>query len=181
MTNERQRAQGSSKRERDTVGERIEVDGPWERVEKTYLYVDLVSSLFGGIVLTLIAGVITYFASSQNWVIIGIVGGITLAWTVLQAVLSFFRARTIGYRLREDDLLVRRGMLFRRFVAVPYGRLQIVDIEQGPIERIFGLKRLKFVTAAASSGVVLPGLSDARAEELRDELVAVAESRRAGL
>lgn len=163
------------------MGERIEVDGPWERVEKKYLYVDLISSLVGGVVLTLIAGIIAYFASSQNWLIIGIVTGITLAWMVLSAVLSFFRTRTIGYRLREDDLLVRRGMLYRRFVAVPYGRLQIVDIVQGPIERMFGLKRLKFVTAAASSGVELPGLSDERAEELRDELVAVAESRRAGL
>ncbi|WP_293697939.1 PH domain-containing protein [uncultured Agrococcus sp.] len=163
------------------MGERIEVDGPWERVEKKYLYVDLVSSLIGGLILTIAAGVITYFASSQNWVIIGIVAGITLAWMVLQAVLSFFRTRTIGYRLRDDDLLVRRGMLFRRFVAVPYGRMQIVDIEQGPLERMFGLKKLKFVTAAAASAVVLPGLSDQRAEELRDELVTVAESRRAGL
>lgn len=163
------------------MGDRIEIEGAWERVENTYLYVDLFSSLISGVIVTLIAGTIAYFASGQNWVIIGIVGGVTLAWMILNAVLSFFRTRTIGYRLREDDLLVRRGMLFRRFVAVPYGRLQIVDIEQGPIERIFKLKKLKFVTAAASSGVVLPGLSDVRAEQLRDQLVAVAESRRAGL
>ncbi|MCU1402065.1 MAG: hypothetical protein JWM70_389, partial [Microbacteriaceae bacterium] len=40
---------------------------------------------------------------------------------------------------------------------------------------------LKFVTAAAAAGVTLPGLPEADADALRDELVALAESRRAGL
>ena len=47
--------------------------------------------------------------------------------------------------------------------------------------RAFGLAELKFVTAAASTGILIPGLPLARAEELRDHLVAVAETRRAGL
>ena len=42
------------------MGERIEIDEQWERVERKYLYVDLVSSLIGGVILMLIAGVITY-------------------------------------------------------------------------------------------------------------------------
>jgi membrane protein YdbS with pleckstrin-like domain len=37
------------------------------------------------------------------------------------------------------------------------------------------------VTAAASSSVAIPGLPVADAEELRDQLVALAETRRAGL
>ena len=47
--------------------------------------------------------------------------------------------------------------------------------------RALGLSELKFVTAAASSAVVIPGLPEAEAEELRDSLVELAESRRAGL
>lgn len=163
------------------MGDRIEIDEQWERVERRYLWVDLFSTLISGVVLMAMGGVIAFFSSSQNWLIVGLVVGIVLVWTVVSGIFSFFRQRTIGFKLREDDLLVRRGMLFRRFVAVPYGRLQIVDIEQGPIERMFKLKKLKFVTAAAASAVVLPGLSDTRAESLRDELIAVAESRRAGL
>jgi membrane protein YdbS with pleckstrin-like domain len=37
------------------------------------------------------------------------------------------------------------------------------------------------VTAAAATGVTIPGLPEADAEELRDKLVALAETRRAGL
>ena len=69
----------------------------------------------------------------------------------------------------------------KRFVSVPYGRMQLVDINRGPLDRALGLSELKFVTAAAATGVVIPGLPEADAETLRDELVALAESRRAGL
>jgi membrane protein YdbS with pleckstrin-like domain len=91
------------------------------------------------------------------------------------------RVRSIGYQLRDDDLLFRRGLLFQRFVSVPYGRMQLVDINRGPLARAVGLSELKFVTAAAATGVVIPGLPEAVAEELRDRLVALAETRRAGL
>ena len=91
------------------------------------------------------------------------------------------RVRAIGYQLRDDDLLFRRGIMFQRFVAVPYGRMQLVDINRGPLARAVGLTELKLVTAAAASGVTIPGLPEQDAEELRDRLVALAESRRAGL
>jgi uncharacterized protein len=76
---------------------------------------------------------------------------------------------------------MRRGILWQRTVAVPYGRMQLVDIAHGPLDRGFGIAQLKLVTAAATSAVVLPGLTQAAAEELRDTLVRVAESRRTGL
>ena len=91
------------------------------------------------------------------------------------------RVRSIGYRLREDDLLFRRGIMFQRQVAVPYGRMQLVDITRGPVARALGLADLKFVTAAASTAVTVPGLPMEEADRLRDELVALAETRRAGL
>lgn len=163
------------------MSERIEIDAEWQRVESRYLWVRLISTLIGGVFLMLLVGAILFFATSQNWLAIGLsVGGILLL-TVINASFSYFRTRALGYVQRQDDFMMRQGMMFRRFVAVPYGRLQIVDIEQGPIERMFGLKKLKFVTAAASSGVTLPGLSAETAERLRDELIASAETRRAGL
>ncbi|PIJ38714.1 hypothetical protein BMH30_09310, partial [Leucobacter sp. OLES1] len=63
----------------------------------------------------------------------------------------------------------------------PYGRLQLVDVTRGPLLRALGLANLKFVTAAAATGIALPGLVDADAEALRDELIRLAESRRSGL
>ena len=108
-----------------------------------------------------------------------------LAVGVLVAVLSFSLVprwvAAIGYQLREDDLIFRRGILFRRQVAVPYGRLQLVDVSRGPVSRMLGLSELRLVTAAVSTGVSIPGLPAKEAEDLRDHLISVAETRRAGL
>ncbi|MFA7498627.1 MAG: PH domain-containing protein, partial [Leucobacter sp.] len=100
---------------------------------------------------------------------------------LVSALLAFRRVRAIGYVLREDDLLFRRGILFERVVAVPYGRLQLVDVTRGPLLRALGLANLKFVTASAATGVQLPGLRLEDAEALRDRLVVLAETRRSGL
>lgn len=91
------------------------------------------------------------------------------------------RVRAMKYRLRDDDFVFRRGIIFQRQVAVPYGRLQLIDVSRGPIARTLGLSELRLVTASASSGIVIPGIRRDRALSLRDELVAVAETRRAGL
>lgn len=112
-----------------------------------------------------------------SWFLLAIVGAFSLV------ALAFVprRVRALGYQLRQDDVVFRRGVLFRREVAAPYGRLQLVDISRGPVSRLLGLSEVRIVTAAASTGMSIPGIPASEAEELRDHLIAVAETRRAGL
>ena len=86
-----------------------------------------------------------------------------------------------GWAEREDDLLVRRGVLVQRTSVVPYGRMQFVDVVAGPLARRLGIARVVLHTAAAASDAALPGLPVARARQLRDRLVALGEARQAGL
>ncbi len=158
---------------------RLEIpDTEWRRVSPKYIIVDLVGTLIGAIV-TLVATSIAPWVSGLVW-LWAIPGSLAIIF-LITLILTPRRVRSIGYQLREDDLLFRRGLMFQRFVAVPYGRMQLVDINRGPLDRACGLSELKFVTAAASTGVTIPGLPEAEAEELRDRLVALAETRRAGL
>jgi membrane protein YdbS with pleckstrin-like domain len=91
------------------------------------------------------------------------------------------RVRAWAYAEREDDLLVRRGVLFSRLSVVPYGRMQFVDVTAGPIERAFGLATVRMHTAAAASDARIPGLTSADAAHLRDRLAQLGEARAAGL
>lgn len=153
-------------------------EGVWHQISPRYVWVQLLSS---GIVLALVvaATLVLALAFGQVWAYIpGGIFTVIMVWTL--AILPR-QARAIGYRLREDDLVFRRGILWQRFVAVPYGRMQLVDITHGPLDRAFGIAQLKFVTAAAATGVTIPGLPQATADTLRDHLVEVAESRRTGL
>ncbi len=86
-----------------------------------------------------------------------------------------------GYTERAEDLLIRHGVLLRRLVVVPYGRMQFVDVHTGPLQRAFGLATVQLHTAAAASDASIPGLSPAEAARLRDRLAAFGEAQAAGL
>jgi len=153
-------------------------DTGWLRVSPKYLVVEVVGSLIS-MVIFVGAFAAAYLLWGQWWalwaaIVIGVVSLVSIAFEPR-------RVRSIGYRLRTDDLLFRRGIMFQRQVAVPYGRMQLVDITRGPVARALGLADLKFVTAAASTAVTVPGLPMEEADRLRDQLVALAETRRAGL
>jgi len=94
--------------------------------------------------------------------------GVQLLLALLWPALTYDRFR---YTLREPDLLVRRGVLFRGQTSVPYDRIQFVDTRQGPLERLFGLSRVLVYTASgAGADAVIPGLSEETAAHLRDRL-----------
>lgn len=152
--------------------------GEWNRVSPKYVVVVVVSTLISGLVLSA-AAVFLWLVAGWSWAWIALI--VVVAVTLVSLFVANRRARSIGYRLRDDDLLFRRGIMFQRFVSVPYGRMQLIDITRGPVGRMLGLADLKFVTAAASTGVIVPGLPEAEAAGLRDRLVELAESRRAGL
>ena len=150
----------------------------WRRVSPKYVIVDVVTGFIFGVVVV-IGSSIPAWLTQITW-LWAIPGSLAIVFIIALA-LTPRRVRAIGYQLRDDDLVFRKGLMFQRVVAVPYGRMQLVDINRGPLDRMVGLSELKFVTAAAATGVVIPGLPEAEAEELRDKLVALAESRRAGL
>jgi membrane protein YdbS with pleckstrin-like domain len=89
--------------------------------------------------------------------------------------------RSWRYAERADDLLISRGVLWRRETIVPYGRMQLVEVASGPVERHFGLASVQLHTAAAATDATIPGLDPAEAERLRDRLTELGEARSAGL
>jgi membrane protein YdbS with pleckstrin-like domain len=91
------------------------------------------------------------------------------------------QVRALGYAERDDDLLIRNGVLFQRVLVVPYGRMQYVDLAVGPVERMFGLCTLRLHTAAAGTSALIPGLPAAEGARLREQLSARGEARLAGL
>ena len=110
--------------------------------------------------------------------------GVAAAALLLGAISWPFVGRRFyswGYAEREDDLLVRRGVMFTRLSVVPYGRMQFIDVTAGPLERAFGLATVRLHTAAAATDSRLPGLEREEAARLRDRLAELGEAQAAGL
>src|SRR5688572_6554277 len=91
------------------------------------------------------------------------------AYLLVRLPLRRYQAR--GYQLGADRLRVVRGLLFRSDTVVPFGRVQHIDVHQGPLERGYGLATLVLHTAGThNSSVTLPGLSHADAAAMREEI-----------
>lgn len=115
--------------------------------------------------------------------VVGAAGGLVVV-TVAAGVAYIFLSRRLGawgYAERDDDLLVRRGVMFQRLSVIPYGRMQYIDVTAGPVERSFGLATVRMYTAAAASDARIPGLPAVEAARLRDNLASLGESRAAGV
>jgi len=89
--------------------------------------------------------------------------------------------RRWGYAEGEDELYITRGAMFRALVVVPYGRMQFVDVQAGPVEQLAGIASVHLHTAAPGTSARIPGLPAAEAARLRDRLTAMGESWAAGL
>ena len=126
----------------------------------------------------LIAGVILTAIFSLWWLFLVVVPLVLFCWELW---LAPRQTRALQYAEREDDLLIRWGILFRSMVVVPYGRMQFVDVTAGPLQRAFGIATVQLHTAAASTDASIEGLTPEVAEQLRDRLAARGQARLAGL
>jgi len=114
-----------------------------------------------------------------SWVAAGVaVAAGVLAWIWW---VTGRQVQALGYAEREDDLLVRRGVAFRSVVVVPYGRMQFVDVEAGPLARRLGFASVQLHTASPGTDASIPGLVPDEAARLRDRLASRGEARLAGL
>ncbi len=77
------------------------------------------------------------------------------------------------YEIRQRDVLISRGALFRVLTLIPFDRIQFAETRQGPVDRLFRLNQLILYTAAGRAGRI-PGLDPSEAEALREELSKVA-------
>jgi len=107
-----------------------------------------------------------------------VLGGAVIGWAWW---LIGRQVRATAYSERTDDLVVRSGIMFRRTVIVPYGRMQLVDVTTGPVDRWLGIAAVQLHTAAATTDASIPGLTTDEAARLRDHLAALGEARSAGL
>jgi membrane protein YdbS with pleckstrin-like domain len=133
------------------------------------------------VLVTLLGTLATILAGMHGAIAAGIAGGTSVLLLALGLLMAVRRSRSWGYLERASDLLVRRGVLVEKLTIVPYGRMQIVDVTAGAIERAFGLATIQLHTASASTDARIPGLTPDEATRLRDQLAAFGEAQAAGV
>lgn len=156
------------------------VSGDWKRVSPRLATVRRISMLVVTTVVVIAAVVLMLVLPGLQWIpaAVGILAVAAVIWGWFWAGRN---QRSWGYAENVDDLLVTRGVMFKRLVAIPYGRMQFVDVEAGPLDRAYGIARVTLHTASPETAADIPGLLAADATALRNRLTELGESRGAGV
>lgn len=154
--------------------------GAWLPVSPRLTAVKRITASLWLLPVTLGAAVGAWLAWGLWWptALVAAAGGAVWVWL-------FVRARRVvaswGYAERDADLCITSGIHFRELLVVPFGRMQVVKVSSGPLQRAFGLATVELVTASTQTNATIPGLPLAEARALRDRMIELSDSRGSGL
>jgi membrane protein YdbS with pleckstrin-like domain len=154
-------------------------DGELRQVDPRSIQQQRIEGLIvtAGLSLASLVGVVIFLLSSSGsrtlsalvlvaWLLV------TGSFVAVSLVFPPVRYRHLTYRLDPGGMQIRRGVFWRSIVDVPCTRIQHTDVQQGPLERAFGLATLILHTAGTQHAVVpLAGLEHGVALRIRDWLL----------
>jgi membrane protein YdbS with pleckstrin-like domain len=156
---------------------------PWQRVSPDLTKVRRILAIPPLVLVAVVTGSLAATRIGPGWLtalflVVAVAALSGAAWTWRWAPRN---TASWGYAEDQEDLLVTGGVMFRRLVAVPYGRMQFVDVQAGPIDRAFGIASVTLHTASTETAARIPGLPADEATRLRNRLTELGESHGAGL
>lgn len=152
-------------------------DLPWRPVSPALRTVRLITLAIFTVPFLVAFAALAVLLSPWFWIGAAVMA-VLIAWSVWLIVRQ---VSAISWIELPDEIVIRKGRLFRTLVSIPYGRLQYIDVQSGPLMRSRGIASCEFHTASPESGGTLPGLPVGEAEALRGRLAAHGEAQRAGL
>src|SRR5215207_8842307 len=92
-----------------------------------------------------------------------------LIGTAVASLAGGFRWATTRYSLAGQTVRLRTGVLSVKEVEIPFSRVQALDVQQGPIQRLFGVHRVDVQTGGGGAGgeLVLGAVDQAEVERIR--------------
>lgn len=151
-------------------------DATWHPVSRRLITVRTLVALIAFGIPTLLGAAGAIFLTPWLW----IVPGVLLAFLTWTLWLIRRQVPAIGYCELAEELAVRRGIMFKSLILVPYGRMQYIEVDAGPLARKYGIATVTLHTAAVADAAI-PGVPEEEARRLRDRLTKRSESMLAGL
>lgn len=156
------------------------LENGWQQLHPRTIHVTAVS--VAGIAAGMSVPFVVGFASAAGLGLMLLIafGGVVVLTGVAAAV-DLMRWRHTTYRVTGERVEVRHAWVLHKLRSVPRDRVRTVDLTANPVQRVFGLTKVKIGTGqqtSETSHLTLDPIGKAEAEVLRRELLrrsAVAE------
>lgn len=138
-----------------------------ERLDRSIRNVWIGSAGVAGLALGAVLGVAVFLALGRVW----LAALVVLLPPVVFVPYADYRYRSWLFEVHDDHLEIEYGVVRKVSVVIPYVRIQHIDTNRGPVERLLGLATLRVYTAGSTGADLgIPGLERARAEGMQAEL-----------
>ena len=105
-------------------------------------------------------------SESSYFLWIGIIGGV---YSAVMSIISYFR---FYYFVENDEFVIKKGVLRRARLNVPFDRIQTINFQQTPVHRLLNVVGVQIDTAGSRGHeFVIDAVKQQRAEEIRDYLL----------
>jgi putative membrane protein len=153
-------------------------DNGWQQLHPKTIHVTAMT--FAGIAAGTAAPFVLGFAAKAGLGLMLLIalGGVIVV-TVAAALIDLMRWRHTTYRVTDERVELRYAWVLHKMRSVPRDRVRTVDLTANPLQRVFGVARVKIGTgeqSSESSHLTLDPVSKAEAELLRRELLRRAET-----
>lgn len=107
--------------------------------------------------------------------------GIAIVFAAFSGIVSVANWWFQRFRITDREIMSRSGIIAKQERVVPFERIQSVDLDEAPLERIFQIVRVRIETAAggqAGTDIEIPALKRNDANALRRDLLAARQRAR---
>lgn len=140
-----------------------------KQLHKKALYCMYTSTFIATAICLAIIAAIFHFTSLFSKPVVQIIGWIILGLLAINCLVGpFFRYRRYRYAIDAECIYIREGFLWITETVVPLERLHKIAMEQGPIDRFFGLTKVVVTTAGGDATIRF--LEYATAQSITDSL-----------
>jgi putative membrane protein len=154
------------------------LENGWQQLHPRTIHVTAVS--VAGIAAGMSVPFVLGFASAAGLGVMLLIalGGVVVL-TGAAALVDLMRWRHTSYRVTDERVEVRHAWVLHKLRSVPRDRVRTVDLTANPVQRVFGLTKVKIGTGQQTSDtshLTLDPIGKAEAEVLRRELLRRASS-----
>lgn len=101
----------------------------------------------------------------------GIISAVLMVGFVFRFWNNYKLLQSIGYAIREKDIIFSRGFVFTKTTVIPFNRVQHASISRGVWDKVLGISSLNIFTAGGGgSDISIPGLEPEMAVQLKEAI-----------
>jgi uncharacterized protein len=139
----------------------------FEKLQEDYLYVGYINTGIIALVTLIVVAMAGFFSETLRPYVLYAYLVVILFFAFLMYA-EYRSFRNSGYALREEDLFYKSGWIWTSMIAIPYKRIQHMEVNQGPVSRLFDLANVSVYTAGGSSSdMEIEGIMQEQAESIK--------------